>query len=519
MLGLLDLPSELLAQIFAPFEAAPIIDEDGHIRAWEPHEGLPTISAARLACRALNELLSPMLCPLFHGRLDKHTTQRIEGLSRNTLITKGIRGFQLNLCFRPERFATDMDQFTYMLMSKVERLEDSCRYQREPQWMDPQHVDPADEIWYRQLWAAGRKFRTLYHSWQLFVEPDEDKVLSSEYCADQRLLRECFASYSAKYQEQNAILDDGSYVQCIGQAMAMCKQPITLTFEDNEMPLLDIDEYAIAEDDSYLMQVIMVPHDWFHFEEVPASVLTELPIVADRLGARLQGLCISSFPICQGIQRLIPRGYSFVPRKAWDDLAHACRNLRVLRFGKHHKHRTALRQEAFSAEDRGVIDGYLGAVSSGTGLQTVDINMTRLGIQKGLMYPLPGAMLNCLHQSSLRQVRIVGIIVSGICLETWVVGLPASRMKSLMLSNIYLLGGSFVRIADGLREFKQSSPKCLIHISRLGTGDEAPEEVVNSESTMLPGLLPIIDGTLMSRLRADVNGEDGANPLLGIEQN
>jgi hypothetical protein len=220
-MNILDLPIEVTLQIFGAFASAPDFDDDGlQIMSQRRWEGLAAIQACRLTCRALNGIVSGMLCPIFYGSLSKQTMERIDRLSRNRLIVQGIRGFEISLAFRPKPIAEDVHRYLAFVTKKIDEYMRDCDWHTE--FGDYEDEDQSPEaVRYSAFLEAKDEFHLIRRSWAIATDPKTPIYGGLETDTSyQQLFKSCFAEYSATQKEVEQIVNDGSFVKAIAEAVA-----------------------------------------------------------------------------------------------------------------------------------------------------------------------------------------------------------------------------------------------------------------------------------------------------------
>lgn len=529
----LDLPSDITSQIFSHFERDVDIQQHGRISAqWD---GLVTIQACRLTCRGLNELVSGMLCPLFRGRLDKTTMERIEKLSLNPLIADGIRVVELNLSFRPKPIASDIGVYCKFVTEKVDDFRGSCHYHTEFQHYEDDD-ESAEALEHRALLEAEGRLYLVRESWRQVVEPGKaHRVPDAEY---QQLLQDCFATYASKQREEEEIVNDGSFVRTVARAMARCKKAAQLSFGDVSDACPRTDAVKVANDKDLLAREMLLPHDWLAVENgvegaelLPARLLAELPIACARLGAPLRGLDVGCFPLKTMFSSLVPPESTATILQA--ELAAACRGLKTFLFGRRGMHCTPYRQQRLSAENCALVDAYLGAVCSSPELAFVYISMCPFRMCGTQTYRGPvspdlhyqgSAVVRSFNSPSLTNIEINHIEVSGSDLTALLGSLPSFRMRNIRLYSITLNEGGFTDAVEVLRRIKTDSPSCVVDVFGLKGGEFGASEGFDEKGQLIFGdedaeaFLERLDAhthpPLLRRALAYVCGESEVNPLL-----
>ncbi|KAF2158598.1 hypothetical protein M409DRAFT_61492 [Zasmidium cellare ATCC 36951] len=487
---LLDLPPDITTQIFGYFERKVDIHSSGPAqRQWD---GLVTLQACRLTCRGLNELVSGMLCPVFRGSLDKTSMERIKGLSRNPLIAEGMRAVEINLAFRPVSIATSLATYCKSVTEKVDEFRRSCHYDTEFQEYEDEDLSDA-AVNHRALLAAEDRLFLIRESFWQCVEPGACRTAD---VSCQLLLRDCFARYALRQQDEEEIVNDGSFVNTIATAMARFKHSAYLTFVDEADIYPRSDAVTVAYDNDLLARHMLQPHDWLSAETkieqatlLPARLLVEFPIACARLGVPLQGLDIGCFPLKTLFTSLIPSDSTRDRPTIWSELSGACRELKTFQIGRRGMHCTPYREQRISPENCDIINGYLGTTCSSPELESVYISMCPFRVcgsrkdSPDLLYQA-GSFLRLLNSSSLTRIEILNVEVSGSDLESMISTLPRYRMRHIRLCDITVNEGGFADTVEILRSIKEDSKSCDIDLSTLYGGEFGPSRGFDGSSSL-----------------------------------
>ena len=538
MVSFVDLPTDIILLILAYFESEPIIQDDSIYNTPQSEwDGLPTLQACRRTCRALNELASSMICPVFRGSLNKQTMIRIDHLSRNPLIAGGIRAVELSLGFRPTSVATNAHQYFKFAEEKLDKYMGYCDYHTE--FEDYEEDDQSEEaIGYRAHLAARDKFNSIEESWRQYLElgkpagiPDVPADASYD-----RLFQDCFATYRRKQQEEEEIVNDGSFVSVVASAMSRFEHPRFLSFLDYTKDSGEWKATEVAEDDSLLREDLLRPHRWMEAERIeaelqPASILVELPIACDRLKAPLHGLHIGCFPLTRSFSSLLSASTHSI--STWSSLSLACQSLKSVQIGRRGLNCTPARKERIPDSDCEIISAYMGAICSGVDLRILYLSMTpfrvcdsRINIDRRTpvadLYYQAGSILPQVKSTSLKEVHLHNVEISCSELQFFLAKLAHFKLQNIRLCSIHLSEGSFASSVEILRSRKSNSEGCNIDLSSFtGGGFGAPrgfddghfpfgeERAASFSARLEEHMYP----ALLKRVCAYIRGESEKNPL------
>lgn len=105
-LGILDLPNEILIQIFEYMHDTP----SGGIRQLRPSQS-KNIKNVRLPCNRFCNTSSHLLIDLLHIDFDSSSLSHLEEVARNPMIIKGVRALRFHFDFYSPVLANDVERF------------------------------------------------------------------------------------------------------------------------------------------------------------------------------------------------------------------------------------------------------------------------------------------------------------------------------------------------------------------------------------------------------------------------
>lgn len=82
----------------------------------------------RLACRALNVAASPLLMPLVDVDISQESLDRLDAISRNPLLARGVRALHVNLAFCPADLADSMASFRQVRHDDLDEPVSRCKF-------------------------------------------------------------------------------------------------------------------------------------------------------------------------------------------------------------------------------------------------------------------------------------------------------------------------------------------------------------------------------------------------------
>ena len=476
--GLLRLPEEILLQILGYFTEPANKWHDSNkwrypneLRANHPN-GLQN---ARLACRRLNEVLSPLLCPVVTVNLESCSLHHADMLSRNALIAKGIRGLEINLRYRSSRLAADICQYHVHVVRKfVDDAYRECDWHTEFQSYEDEDESP-EATKHRAYQKAERVFELYSKHWREYVEqPHADRLVDvqedqSTVRANQRLLQEFFDSYAERHDDQLRIVSDGSFVRTLVEVISRLKNVPFIWFTDSDQFRFSVghDVFELSSNKDSLCRRMEAAHNWLEIESLhdtgtdlyPVRILTDLPIACHEAAIQLKGLSVGCFPLTKGFEYLLPvSATTDVASEAWARFTVACQSLEKFHFGMNGMSCTPFRPNGFTPSHRLFIDRFTGAACSGPNLEHLCLSMTPFRLTDGRhasskpdQHYRAGSILNSLTSTRLLELQILSVQIDSIELEAAIDRLSSSA-RSIFLTGITLEHGQYANAMAALQQ-------------------------------------------------------------------
>ncbi|CAJ2504909.1 Uu.00g123030.m01.CDS01 [Anthostomella pinea] len=508
--GLLQLPEEILLDVFDYFaKPARQLRES---ETWRYPENLhpgdfTCLQNARLACRRLSEVVSPLLCPVVTVGLNSQSLRRADELSRSALIAKGIRGLVVNLRYRSSSLAADLRPYHAHVAAKIVSDEAArCYYNTEFQSYEDEDESP-EATAHRAYLEAEDVFQLYARHWREHVERAQPErpvdVLdnSSITQASQRLLQDCFSSYAEQHEDQTRIISDGSFVHTLVGIISRLESPPFIWFSDKDRfeHSSARDVLELAKNTHNLRRYMEAPHGWLAIETLrdievdllPARILSDLPIACHRSELQLRGVSVGCFPLTKGFEYLLPDGTTMHDdSSAWDRLAAACQDLKIFHFGMNGMNCTPHRPVDFTPSQRWLINGFISAACSGPNLERFCLSMAPFRVcDAGRTWLVPssvpdqnypaGSMLASLTSTRLTQLWILSVQISGNELAAAVDRLSSSA-RFVYLAGITLEQG---RYADTMSALQQQTARGRLSVelttlqgAEFGSARAAPDD-------------------------------------------
>ena len=354
-----DLPTEILHQVFSHFADARM-GRPGRVD-WFWNEPYPDLEAkraaiysARLACRRLHDIASPLLLPTVRVKLEQASLDRLDEISRIPHVAAGVRGFEVILAYRPEEFAGDFGRF-------IEHREGDLIH--------------------------GDKFKRL-----------NEEEWTKGYGVYGTLLYEPYLEYRRRHREQKDLITTGAFVDAVTAAASRMPLFGSILFDDSD---IYAGHLSVRERDSLFLPLLMTAADgWAELDDrraavPPARILADLPVALHRAGVPLRELGVQCFsstatveddPLVQDL----------------DALREACAQLEEVTFWPFG------RWVEWTDEGARQLNAYLGALLSGHSLELVHIYTSGFQSRQGFGKMPVGAALARIDGSRVKGVTVEG---------------------------------------------------------------------------------------------------------------
>ncbi|KAL5048681.1 hypothetical protein BDW71DRAFT_205375 [Aspergillus fruticulosus] len=489
-----DLPIELLRNILDQFRD-PAMEQSiipwQNLGRWHKdlrRENQKTIQNVRLVCRTLNELASPLLCPVLQVNLDQASLDRAVHLSHSSRVASGIRAIRVGLqCFSGE-LASDLSRFTEFRLSKLREVEDACDWHLERISLAFQDPDNEQAIYdeagaeqpgrgHREALERGRK---ICSSWNDYVdrartEPAPVQV-DDEY---QEILRTGYEAFCLRHHQQRQMLESQSFVRTLASCMVRMPNARSLGFSDEvELFTKYYHDPALLLDNALLSRLTTTALSWQEVEETEgvhlatARILSDLPIAIHHAGVALTDLDVGLFPCIRDQTLVSPQPHN---PALWGNLRAACQSLRRAGFGGSLRN-LPIRHSHLAPDDSLHLNEYLAALVSSPDLETVYIYTRAFGLNDGRggegEYDL-SPVLAAVKWPCIRHLSIMSVGVTQAALEALFAGLGCS-VERLHLSSFELLEGRWAGALDIIRG--KVRPHATIYWSSSMGGEFGPRK-------------------------------------------
>ncbi|KAJ0415794.1 hypothetical protein BJY00DRAFT_304624 [Aspergillus carlsbadensis] len=466
-LTILDLPNELLRNILDHFQD-PVIKqaavewrEARRTPSELQRENRKTIQNLRLVCRALNDLSSPLLCPVLRVDINQRSLDRAVNLSHSPTVASGVRGICVGLHCFPSELVNSLSRFTDIRLDKCREVENACNWHLEGIAMASEDSDDDDDDESPDMSGAVyrdalKKGHSIWTSWRNYVKRAEDGgpgagpvEANDEY---QEILRTGHEKFRDKHREQREMLESRSFVRTLAACLVRMPNARAVGFyHEDDVFGQYYDDPNLLLDTALLARLMTTPLSWQEIEEASdihhgtARILSDLPIAIHEAGVALRDLDVSIFP-CVRDQTLV----CLCPDSAntWSKFRTACQSLRRASFGDA-LNNLPIRHSHLGAGESRHVNEYLAALVSGPHLETVRIYPRAFGLNDGRggrgEYDL-SPVLATVGWPRVRDISISCVGVTQTAVEAFFTGLRSDcveRVKSVYYYQCY--GGEFGR--------------------------------------------------------------------------
>jgi hypothetical protein len=566
-LTILNLPNELLRNILDDFQDPVIEDgavEWGELGGYTSDDRLENrrvIQNLRLVCRAINELASPLLCPVLQVDVNQKSLDRAVSVSNCPSIASGVRAICVGLHCFPVELASSLARFMEFRLEKLQEVENTHDYYHLEYIPDPEDdSDSADDNgnerdredrgdnrvrkdygdendgggdkkWSRQIALykkAHSEYRRIATSWGNYAEQARDggPLEANDEC--QETLRTGYQEFCEKHREQRQLLESQSFVRTLGSCLVRMPNTRAVGFRDHE----DISEEYCGEPDlvldkALLVRLMTIPVSWRRIERtndlhhLTARILSELPIAIHDAGVTLRELEVGIFPCVRDHNLVCPEPDS---ARLWAKLRSACQSLRRAGFGDGLRLRS-LRYNHMDPEESRHIDEYVAALVSSSHLERVRIYGSAFGINDGLgrerEYNFSPA-LSAVKWPRVRRLSISCVGMTQAAAENLFTGLGSECVESFSMGGWELVedeevggsgSGSWARAFDILRDKLVPRVKSVYYYQCYG-GEFGRRQVRAGEwgSDYVRSETP----SIVKEVEIYISGADIDNPVRGI---
>lgn len=544
-LNLLDLPVELLANVFDFFKHPALLIQGGvYWRIEEKDESnarsrrVETLKNARLVCRLFNTLVSPLLYPILRLNVDSASLDRLRGISASPSLRSGIRGIKLNLNYCFENIAMDEMRFLRVVRTEINDFFSYCEHEYED-------VDDRAE--------PTRKGNMLISSAISFCQDEglmeANTSLEREDYQYVDALRRGYLNYRDLHLEQTRLLQHGHFAHSLATSLSHLKSSIDLKLCGGHLRYAYKDVHGIPHvpgtrrtpqifaSAEALANSISRPHQWaglkgLHFPVgiETARLICELPLALHREGVSVDRFTPSIFKRLRSFQRLCPEEYT--PGEglegAWEQLVAFSKHLRSFEIplGEVDTEFSRPIQET----DMPIIENYLRAMLASPLLINLKLSLGFLmhythpyhlsNRRRGVTYYALKSNIFTSPWPNLQRVALSYLSLTQRELEIFCQNL-SYELVGFLMTDVKLSSGKWEAIADmlhGKLSQRVRLKKCKVKVSALRGGEAV--EIARRQNAKQNGeplsRRLIQDGSLeLSRMVEQfITGKCDINPLL-----
>lgn len=548
-LGILDLPMEILVQIFSHFQHQDIEVRDNNIIYWpskvqsasNASEPLLTVYNARQVCRLFNKLASPHLCPFLNLKIEQESLDRAEILLDNPNIASGVMGIQVSLEYRPIELAESFRRFAIVRMEHIARVNGAVDWpvagtDEEDLEPRPDHLRAGNyqeicEAWDYFLWSVAEP---------IYLPSDEEEdgrifEPKGAYQPDKaarefwRIFCKGHKEYVKLQKSQHDLVQSRTFVKTLSSLASRLNRPLALRMHTSFDPdglWNRHDAYKILTDKAELARFMPTANTWsemMHTMRTPVmlpqvKILSELPIAMHEAGVVLRHLAVNHLPEFNSYSTLCPGDYESLHSSAWRELSAACQHLEV--FQVEWGGRPA-RGDFLYLDDQVYSERYVNTVLSSKQLEHVNITISPYGLSDGTGHttervPHMPAILANINWPRIKKVSINTLSLKYEELEQFCKAL-GSNVEYIGLISINLQSGSWVNILDILRDKMASSRKsgkCRVWLADLRGGELGQRGSNFVNRTPDPRRLELEDPGLVDLFRDYIEGDMDENPAV-----
>ena len=448
--GILDLPRELLREIFSHFQdpktigaitvdsnGHPVVDPHGHpVKVPRDPGNAIAIANARLTCSVLRDVADEFLLGNVVVSLDEESLDMMDEISRHPTIGRGVRSVIVTLDYRPAELVESLRMF---IVCRVCEMRSILSYRTQDSESALEGLADQERAWVEEVNAAWVNEVNA-------VEGPESHEESDDESGVRQFIRESHDEYKRQHEEQYHLIESGSFVRELVASISLLPRFESLGLKmSSKSPVERMESGDFMSKffaSAFQMRGIEPLIDTVVGELASSRLLFELPIAIHAAGATLRHYAVAMLPIdLLASQSGDPTG----PAWDWDDLRAAFQNLESVTLQDVH----GPYQEASSPGVTTSLNSYVGAAVSGPRLETIVVNG---GDTDPAFYPF-GAVL-----SSIRSPVVHFLVASRVSihqheLETFYAH-PDTRPTCSIMFRVNIRSGSWKSTAEFLQRQK-----------------------------------------------------------------
>jgi hypothetical protein len=413
--------------------------------------------------------------PILRVQLSQASLEFVDKISNSPAIAAGVRGIRISLGYRPSEYADSIARYTNVRLAYLKEREERYAYEYDPYYEDYEEEDEEDSEDERQeaVREALRNFGRLEAEWDAYVDAVSHGEVASGCtctpCKEQEILRTGHAEFRRLSEEQNRLLQGGTFASSLASAVSRMPNARSFNFVDDWNPNGTCHgDMDLFNDVEVLSRFMTAPLTWHEIEiqnqkeigEVPvklecARLLWEVPIALHRAGTRVTEIEVNNLPQFSDFSVLCAQDQDGVPLSS--ELGAACEKLEVLDVNL--ADIKGIRLRDLPDTDKAHLDNFLGATLSRCGpyLRVLKLNFygfcTTVETDRGQRdgsYPADTIIPRLRELPRIRWVDIERVDLRQKTLDTLCRNL-GNKLQDLTLLDVKLLDGTWANAIDILR--------------------------------------------------------------------
>ncbi|KAH8743443.1 hypothetical protein F5883DRAFT_592959 [Diaporthe sp. PMI_573] len=296
------LPDEVLIEVFEYLRGKFDLERDKY-----PTSGIDNIKTLRLTCRRFSDASSHLLLHHLDVAITTSALEHLERVSQHPTISKGVETLKIHAAFYNPAPARSLQEFTRQFVGTLhgDQHKDSheiCRH------MDPfnfmYHTESSS--WFKDqcLTLASNLINKLRSRTEILSSCDkylESEVMQPDEDQNMAILCQIYRQYSHLISEQKALLEHGTFVKRVTEAVARMPTVTGLSITDEDFRLLDVmpevpDPIYASFRERLLTTSSWAPRVLPQLSKRPVMLLYHLPLAIINGGIRLVRLHINLDP-------------------------------------------------------------------------------------------------------------------------------------------------------------------------------------------------------------------------------
>ncbi|KAG8169441.1 hypothetical protein KVR01_000186 [Diaporthe batatas] len=325
-IGIMDMPAEVLSAIFQNFQP-PLDFSTISPSSYEYDEAadVETIKSIRLTCRWFCQNSSHLLIAGLRVSPDRASLDRLKSVSSHPEIWTGERVLDIDLRYYSAQMAGDFRAFATL---RLQYLKTSLSFletwlnsadshflkKQEPPISREQYLKQRPDFLPRGMLILSaingrRQLRRVRSKWGSLIDrlrKGNSVQGSAQPDAAIRALQRGHKRYQELYQEQQRLIQDGSFARAVAETAAASRSKIWLYMSDGRRSTPESDLHQLAKSNflsfiephhqDHALSYIAQPDSWWHSagydnpEELPHSLLYEIPLAMRMVETKLAKL-------------------------------------------------------------------------------------------------------------------------------------------------------------------------------------------------------------------------------------